>query len=243
MKLVQLNIWGGRLGRQFINFLEDEQPGIVCLQEVVDAPGDGLMSTTLDQLAKESSLEHTFFSPVFSFNLMNKKAGFGNAILSDFAFSKQDTIFTGLEHKDDFDFDDDNGNIRNLQHAVIEMDNKKINILNHHGHHINQHKNGDTETMRQCKMIADYIKTIEGPIILTGDFNLSPHSESLEQLNKVLTNLSIEYKLKTTRNQFTHKVEVCDYIFTSEGIKVNNFFVSDELMSDHGALVLDFDLK
>ncbi len=131
--------------------------------------------------------------------------------------------------------------MRNLQLADIKTPGgETIHVLNHHGHHVNQHKNGDKETMRQCRIIADEIKKLSGKVVVCGDFNLSPHSESIEQINTLLTNLSIKNKLTTTRNQLTHKSEVCDYIFVNNEIVVNTFESSEEIISDHMALIVNF---
>lgn len=183
-----------------------------------------------------------FYSPVFSFKLMNRSAGFGNAIFSKLPIKKSETIFTRKQHLENFDFDTDDYNIRNLQHIVTEHDGKTLHVLNHHGHHIHSHKKGDDETLRQMKQIGQYIDSLKGAVILTGDFNLEPSSESLGEINRRLTNLSIENKLTTTRTALTHKKEVCDYIFVNKAVKVNHFEASSELVSDHMALILDFDL-
>jgi endonuclease/exonuclease/phosphatase (EEP) superfamily protein YafD len=90
--------------------------------------------------------------------------------------------------------------------------------------------------------IADYITTLSGPVILAGDFNLAPHSESLEVINKQLRNLSVEFKLETTRTFLTSKVEVCDYIFVNGAVKVTKFLALEDIASDHKALVLEFDV-
>jgi endonuclease/exonuclease/phosphatase family metal-dependent hydrolase len=50
------------------------------------------------------------------------------------------------------------------------------------------------------------------------------------------------YKFETTRNELTHKTEVCDYVFVSDDVKVKEFYASDRLVSDHAALILDFSL-
>ncbi len=184
---------------------------------------------------------YAFMSPVFTLGMMARKADFGNCIISKYPIKNEETIFTGKQYVADFDFLNHDPNMRNLQHAVIKLPNgTDLNILNHHGHHIHQHKNGDAETMRQCSIIADNINKIEGRLILAGDFNLAPHSDSLEQINKLVKNLSIEAGLKTTRTQLTHKKEVCDYIFVSKKIKVISFDVSDEIVSDHKALIMEF---
>jgi endonuclease/exonuclease/phosphatase family metal-dependent hydrolase len=240
MRLLQLNEWGGRLENQILDLVREQSADIVCLQEAVDAPGDAALSVPTHKLQSAGNYPHAFSSPVFSFNLMNKVATFGNAILSRHPFIKTNTIFTNLSYKPDFDFDSDDYNIRNLQHAIVDVDGQQLHILNHHGHHIRQHKDGDAETLRQMKQIADYVETLDGPIILTGDFNLAPRSESLEVINALLKNLSIEHKLKTTRTFLTKKKEVCDYIFVNDAVTVANFEALEDIASDHKALLLEF---
>jgi endonuclease/exonuclease/phosphatase family metal-dependent hydrolase len=242
VKLVQLNAWGGRLEHQLTDLLIEEAADFVCLQEIISMKGKGALTIPLEKLQTELGLPKAFMSPVFSFSLMSKHASFGNAILSKLPFAVQQTIFTNLEYNNDFDIDADDNNVRNLQHVIVNIGDAQLNILNHHGHRIRQHKNGDQQTLLQIIQIADYIKLLRGPIILAGDFNLAPHSQSLEVLNASLRNLSVEHQLTTTRTQFSAKKEVCDYIFVSEGITVSNFRASDTLVSDHQALILDFEI-
>lgn len=87
-------------------------------------------------------------------------------------------------------------------------------------------------------MIVEYIKKLDGPVVLCGDFNLKPKSESLELINKILINHAKERGVITTRTPLTHKTEVCDYIFTSPDIDVKEFQVLDDIVSDHKALVV-----
>jgi endonuclease/exonuclease/phosphatase family metal-dependent hydrolase len=55
-------------------------------------------------------------------------------------------------------------------------------------------------------------------------------------------NLSAKYRIKSTFNQFNSNDVVCDYIFVNDFVKVRNFKVSNELVSDHKALILEFDI-
>ena len=242
MKLLQLNIWGGRLGPQINKLIKDENPDILCLQEVVEVSGGrARFFTTAEEFQDTIGAAYRFMSPVFKFNYMNRKASFGNCIISKFPIIKSETIFTGNEFNDKFDNLTDSSNIRNLQHVVVELEDKsKLHVLNHHGHHNHQHKDGDAETMRQISIIANEIKKIAGRIILSGDFNLNPKSESLGLINSLLRNLSIEAKLKTTRTSLTHKKEVIDYILVSKDINVESFKAIDDVVSDHMALTLVF---
>ncbi len=241
MKLLQLTAWAGKLGQQIINLIEAESPDLICLQEIIDSGDTMGFWVPLKDIAAISGYQ-VFFSPVFSFSFMRQTAKFGNAILSRWPIQKTNTIFTNSEHQENFSFEINDYNVRNLQHAIIKTPAGDINILDHHGYHVPSHKNGNAETLRQCKLIANYVDKLPDPKILTGDFNLSPSSESLKQINKVLDNLSVRYKLKTTRTPLTHKTEVCDYVFVSRGIKVREFRVSDEEVSDHMALILEFDI-
>lgn len=240
MKILQLNIWGGKLGKQIIELLNREQADIVCLQEVVELKGgDSFFVTTLAEIASATEYPYVFFSSSFSFKHMNRKALWGNAILSKTPFVTEDAFFTRGAFSDDFDTQGGDYNMRILQRVLIEIDGRQVHILNHHGHHLDEHKRGDEETVRQCKMIVDYVNKLEGNVVLAGDFNLTPDSESLEQINAVLKNHCIENKITTTRTSLTYKVEVCDYIFTSAGLTTKNFEVSDDIVSDHSALCIE----
>ena len=239
MKILQLNIWGGKLGKKIKELTIEEQPDVLCFQEVVRLPTeDTLFFSALREY--EDLGYQSFFSPVFGFSLMKQKAEFGNAILSKTPFVETNTIFTRKEYVDDFDMLNKDYNIRNLQHVVVDNNDEKINVLNHHGHHVHAHKNGDEETYRQTKMIANYVEKLDGKTVLCGDFNLAPDSESLEQINNVLNNQCIKFNVSSTRNSLTSKTEVCDYIFTSKDLNVTRFEVLDALVSDHAALVLEF---
>lgn len=240
MKILQLNIWGGKLGKQIIELVEREQPDIVCFQEGIMLPGDeNLFVSTLTEINRTLNYPHIFFTPSWSFQLFNRNAEWGNAILSRFPFTYTHAFFTHGEFVEGFDVLGGDYNMRNLQHVIVEKNGKNLHVLNHHGHHIRQHKLGDAETMRQCGMIADYVKSLDGDVVLTGDFNLAPESESLELLNAILTNHAMVSGVTTTRTPLTHKTEVCDYIFTSKGLEASNFRVLSDIASDHAALTID----
>lgn len=226
---------------QILDLLEKEKPDIVCFQEAVTLDGlNGGFFGAVEEIIEKTDLKQHYFSPVFGIQIMRRKADFGNCILTKFPIMHTETVFTRKEYVEDFDFNEDDYNIRNLQHVTLDVDGEPLHVLNHHGHHIHQHKNGDDETLRQCEMIAQYVGSLEGKVILTGDFNLAPHSESLEKINKVLNNACIEYGVQTTRTPLTKKTEVCDFIFTSPEVAVKGFEVLPDLASDHCALLLEF---
>jgi endonuclease/exonuclease/phosphatase family metal-dependent hydrolase len=242
MKLIQLNIWGGRLGDQLNDFLSSEKPDILCLQEAIDLDrGRGALFTTIGEIREVVGAEYYYMSPAFSFNFMHRKAHFGNCIISKLPIATQETMFTGREYEVDFDWTKHTQNIRNLQHVQLRLPKGELlHIFNHHGHHNYTDKNGGDETVRQCAMIADKIKATSGKKILTGDFNLVPRSASLKPINNLLRNLTAEANLSTTRTVLTKMTETCDYIFVSEDVEVKSFMPSDALVSDHMALIMEF---
>lgn len=161
MKLLQLNVWGGRLEKQIFNLIDKEKPDIICLQEAISIGGgsNGGYFLTVEEMKKEFGM-NLAYSPVHSFSFMRRKAKFGNAILSKPAIASENTVFTRFEFKDDFDFDSDDYNIRNLLHVAIDSGDQALHILTHHGHHVQSHKKGDAESLRQCQQIVDYMKKL-----------------------------------------------------------------------------------
>lgn len=243
MKLIQLNAWGGRIDNILKDFLKEETPDILCGQEIISYPrGDSLLFFTAEEINEAANTKYSAFGAAASIPYMQGHAEFGNMISSKKPIVKSEIVFTNSEYVKDFNFEDYDYNIRNFVHAVIEVNSKKLNVITHHGHHVRDHKDGTDATDRQMKFIHDYIKELNEPVILTGDFNLQPKSKSLKELNTLLVNLSVEYNLKTTRNELTSKSEVCDYIYVSNDVIVKNFYAHSRIVSDHQALVLDFEV-
>lgn len=243
MRLLQLNAWSLRIEPKIVDMVRAVSPDIINLQEVVDSEtGIGLLPRLRD-FAHTIQFRHSYLSPVLSIAYMAGKLDFGNAILSNLTLQEKYSQFTNLEYASNFTYDDDY-NIRNFQHVVAEdQDGKKFHVINHHGYHVPGHKKGNDFTLRACRQIAEYAATLQGPIIITGDFNLEPESESLQVLNESFRNLSTEYDLQTTRNSLTSKQEVCDYIFVNDQVEVQHFYASDIMASDHQGLVMDFEIK
>jgi endonuclease/exonuclease/phosphatase family metal-dependent hydrolase len=246
LKIVQVNIWQGKFGQQIIDFLQAEKPDFVCMQEVNDLPGRSGYSffATLDEIKQGAAFNHAFMSATYSSRYMERELDYGNAILSRLTPAAEETIFTNGQYIKNFDMmqSKGEGNNRNLQHMTVQLNGRSLHILNHHGYWVYGSKAGNDETLRQMKIIADVIDSLDGPIILCGDFNLSPDSQSLNLINQRLTNLSAKHGLKNTYSQFSTREAVCDHIFVNDQVKVERFEMSEVLISDHKALILDFEI-
>ena len=92
--------------------------------------------------------------------------------------------------------------------------------------------------------MIDFLKTVDGEVILCGDFNLLPDTESIKKFSDFgLRNLIYENNITSTRTSFyTKQDKFADYVFVSEGISVEEFKVLPDEVSDHSALYLDFSI-
>lgn len=244
MKIIQANVWHAKLGQQVIDFLKAEAADFACLQEVNDL--DGRAGTkrfaTLEEIKASASLPYSYMQPAYSFRFMERELHFGNAILSRHPIVSSETVFTHGEYKANFDIKHDDGNIRNLQHISVEASGQTLHILNHHGYHLHESKRGNEITMQSMQIIADVIDRLNGPVILCGDFNLVPESESIGVINRRLINLTNQYGIDNTLTELDGRNIACDYIFVNDQVHVKNFARSDALISDHYPLVLEFEL-
>lgn len=237
-------MWGGKLGKQIIDLIHKEDPDVVCFQEAMEfAGGKTFLFEDIDSIKQKTGYVYSDFRGQLGYNLMNRKAKMGLSIFSKRPIVKTDDFYTRLNFSDNFDLLDGDYNVQNLQRVTLDWNGEKLHILNHHGHHVPGHKNGDEETIRQCTMIADYIKKLDGYTVLCGDFNLLPNSNSLEIINSILDNHIKNSGTLTTRTSLTDKKEVCDYIFTSRNIVTNNLLVHDDVVSDHKAITIEINKK
>lgn len=240
MKILQLNIWGGKLGTQVTELLNREQADIVCLQEAVRFEGGrSFLFSDLASIQKDTAYTCCYFNPHLSYKLMNRTASMGLAILAKKPVITEDSFFIKNEHIDNFDTLESDYNVQSLQRVTIEQNGEPLHIVNYHGYHVREHKEGDGETFRQCHIIAEYVKKLTGSVVVCGDFNLTPSSESLKVLNEALVNHTKINDMNTTRSYLTKKAEACDYIFTSKDMDIKHFAVLDDIVSDHKALTVE----
>jgi len=253
MKIIQVNTWCGRISGSLLRLIAQEKPDIICVQEVYDTGGKTLkvfadQFNILYDIGNISGCTNIYFSPTWDFELGGNSVAFGNAILSRYPISNQKEEFTSGERHTKTPDNDGIPNTRKWQSCVIQVQDKTpITIFNYQGYLANKDR-GDEKTVQTLSSLKAAIEQAQGPVIVCGDFNLSPDTEGITFIDEAgLKNLTTDYKVKTTLSE-AHYAPMpdrgrvaCDYILTSEEIKINNFSVSEEIVSDHKALILDFD--
>ncbi len=80
---------------------------------------------------------------------------------------------------------------------------------------------------------------------MCGEFNLQPKTESIAIIGSGMRDLIKEYGVTTTRNKYYADMEkyrdyIADYVFVSPNVRVADFKVLDNEVSDHFPLFLEF---
>lgn len=241
MKLLQLNTWSCNLAPEIVKLLQREQPDIVCLQEVISTEQTGKVLQSMEEILAEVPYEHVYYSPLAQFRFMHGTACRGNAIFARYPLQDAGTFWTHGEFQSDFDYSMGWNSARGVAYATVQLPQARVQIVTTHGYHIKSHKHGDEHTLAACRQIAEYINTLDNPVVLAGDFNLVPDSDSIRVFDGQLRNLTREYGLTTTRNHLTAKTEACDYILTRD-LDAHAFAALSDVVSDHAALMLEFDV-
>ncbi len=255
MKIIQLNIEFGYRLPQILDFISAEQPDLMCCQEVLSTnktiPLSPLMDSlqSLERIKKAGGFNHHFFAPTWGAGIFGIRMEMGNAIFSKFPLQNPQIIFISKAYKTTQTVDDYNSNIRNLQICSVLLggSSKKLTIANHHGYIVPKSHLGNKGTLKFTQKLADNLRMFTGSLILCSDLNITKESPAFAPIARLgLRNLTAEHHIKTTLSE-VHRAPnkdsvACDYILCSDNIKVNRFSVSNKIVSDHRALILEFDI-
>jgi endonuclease/exonuclease/phosphatase family metal-dependent hydrolase len=245
MKLIQLNVWQGRLLNQVVKFLTEQDPDIICLQELTssDIKVPGFLETnTLQQLLQRLNVTHHSYAARWQYSLMGGTASYGLGTISRFPIIEEKVVFTAGEYNADMVYGRDVTNtMANALRTTIDMDGKTVDVYNHHGYWL-PNPNGDATSISSMANLAAWTDQSHGPVIVVGDLNVWPQSPALASLDQRFRNLTRESGAVSTLSQLGKVQLPCDYVFVNDAVRVHNFEVSEQLVSDHKALILDFEL-
>ncbi|MBI4087705.1 MAG: endonuclease/exonuclease/phosphatase family protein [Candidatus Liptonbacteria bacterium] len=257
MKLISLNILGGKIFEPLMAFVKSVAPDtdIFCFQEVFRSSGGpveshGTRTNILADLVFALEGFQCYFCPVQKGvdleNFVDFEIETGQAI-----FAKKSLNVGGAGEI--FVYRDRNGaeNIQTIPAAInyvqIEDRNKKPTICNFHGLAFPGDKLDTPERLRQSEKIQEFLDGMDGQKILCGDFNLMPDTESIKMIDAKMKNLISIFNIERTRSRlspFYGKEDFqpfADYTFASPDIKIKSFQVPDLEVSDHLPMILEFD--
>ena len=254
MKFISLNIWDARVFEPLMDFFgHNQEIDIFCLQEVFNGNEIGFfrdrkrINGFLEIQNKLPNHQGYFVNTELLDDIPERgiKVPYGLAI-----FMKKDIKV--LSHHHDIIFGDAHRSLdhdakthkRVIQTVCINENNRPIAISNVHGLWNGQGKTDTPDRIEQSNKIKTHIKKFNYPIILAGDFNLLPDTQSLGIIREGMRDLIKEYNITSTRSKLYNKHEkpvlYADYIFTSSEIEINDFNILSDVVSDHLPLLLDF---
>lgn len=245
MKLICLNAWGGRAGKEKLLdfFKQHEDADIFCLQEIWNGGHD--------QVSKWGDVVPSLFTDIggilrghTAFFRPHWRDWYGLAIFisKNIKVREEGDIFVFKDNS--YAFAEEMANhARNLQYLTIETENGLRTIINFHGLWNGKGKGDTDERLLQSDNIVKFLDKISHPHILCGDFNLLPETQSLRKLENLgMRNLIKEFNINSTRSDYYKKpVRFADYALVSRDITVNDFKVLPDEVSDHLALFMDFE--
>ena len=212
MRLISLNCWGGKKSDLIENFF----------------------------LQHRDTTDFFCFQEVFGFQEKLE------TLLPDFhvwhataemgGYPRHNAIFIRKEHNTEYS---DLGD--GLQHVLVTAP-QHISILNFHALWLDGNKVDNPEILEQTNRIADILQRTSPPLILAGDFNLWPETESIAIIERAkMRNLIKDYSVSSTRpKDFPFPNPFADYIFTSPEIAIQSFQAMPDEVSDHLPLALEF---
>lgn len=261
MKLINLNIWTGKIYDELIKFISEQKSStdIFCFQEVSSFKENKLIhETRTDMLTVLSNLLPEFychFEYIGSGYDLKGKVDFplriGQATFVRKTIKKIDegSVFVyRSQGQMGPPYPDGRGDFpRNFLFDELETDGKRFLILNLHGFWEPAVKYDTPQRFQQSEMILDFIAKRNFPTVLAGDFNLSINTQSILMLENKLSNLVKDFKLITTRSSLYNPYyrihdEFADYVFVSSDITVNDFKALPAQVSDHLPLYLKFEV-
>jgi len=198
-------------------------PDVVALQEVENTTRSGKPAFQADEIARCLNM-HSHFFPL----IKNNAGTYGIALLSRYPVG---TVQTRLLPK--------NPTTEPRGALVVSTDfyGKKLTIINTHLSFFPR------ERHRQCRFIVDAITNrIDSPLILCGDFNMTPRSRSYTLLTRRLAD-GWQSRHPEESNRTWMGLSCLDYIFVSGVLAVRTIQVPKDtftrMVSDHRPVIAD----
>jgi endonuclease/exonuclease/phosphatase family metal-dependent hydrolase len=225
MKIVFLNVWSGKMREVLVDYIKQQarDTDIFCFQEATEE----MKHLTRDVLSNYTELsDFKFFSDEDNFpqSLFIRK----DIEVLSFGTLMADQLDCGL-----------------AVYAEIKVEKGSMYICNVHGKAQPGNKLDDAGRLKQSQSIIDFFKDKYDSIIIGGDFNVSPKTQSIEMFKQHgYRDLIKEFAIDTTRNHLAWdrhptKMYYSDYVFLSGVVTLKRFTVTKNEVSDHLPMLLE----
>jgi endonuclease/exonuclease/phosphatase family metal-dependent hydrolase/thiol-disulfide isomerase/thioredoxin len=260
LRIITLNIWGGRQLDDLIQFFRAHGPhtDVFCLQEVLDTqtifPMSGgerakqgcVYSAIRNALPDFDSAfaRHENYADRVALAMFVRRSLGAGAIHSQLVYDKpQAAAYHGMDISKYFRL--------NLQTVCVPALGVGDGVLvaNFHGLWHPRGKTDIPERLEISHAVRCAVAHHTGPLVICGDFNLLPETKALAVLAQGLSNPLVECGITCTRTHLYRSFTdpsaslYADYILLSPELRVTMFEVLDDVVSDHAALKCELDFK
>lgn len=264
MKIMCLNGWGGKLHKNLVSYIQTTAPDILCLQEVVHSPTsekDWLTYRDGDHVLPQRA---NFFRDVS--NALPDHVAIFCAAAQGVLWDKDQSVpsqwglatfvhrslpiigqVQGFVHKEYSPVGYGNHPRSRSAHGVRVYDyiaNRTVTVTHMHGLRDLKGKMDTPERAAQARKLRDLSRQVseaEDAVVVCGDFNVEPESETLAILADAgLKELVTGFGFQSTRNkQYEKPGRFADYMLVNHEKIVKSFdVVYEPEVSDHCPLVL-----
>jgi endonuclease/exonuclease/phosphatase family metal-dependent hydrolase len=259
LRIVSLNLWGGLAVDPLLDFIRQQEAhaDLFCFQEALAAPEllpleCGFHTTLYQEIGEALPAFDGAFDPVVSWPEPTEdgrqlQVPFGLA-----TFARRTLPISArraariIDHQDTLDAVPGlHGIVRRLQLTELRTPAGSLLVANYHGIARPGTKLDSDERLEQSRAIRRVLDAHDGPVVLVGDFNLLPDTESVRLLEQGLRNLVIERAIPSTRSRLNpyfgtpREQPHANYAFITPELQVVDFAVPDIQVSDHLPLILD----
>lgn len=256
VKLITLNTWGGRAMHPLMHFFRQRAPetDVFCLQEVFDAdqaaleerhPDEHVRGDLLAKLRAELKDFDGFFARFNDNPLRQSLAIFVRktvkirAVGDNVVYIPKKPRETGSRVL----------SARKLQYVILEINGYPCLVSNFHGLWNGGPKTDTPERIAQSNNVKTFLDSHHCVKVLCGDFNLLPETQSVRILEQGMCNLVRENSVQGTRTVLyrhydnPNEPNFADYVFVSPEVRVRDFEVLPDIVSDHSPLYLEFGIS
>lgn len=259
MKLISLNIWGGRAYEPLLAWIKEQaqDTDIFCFQEAFESSSDieisnGTHVHILEDLKKLLPNYEVIYAPSqdgidtegpVDFNLSIGPATF---VKKPHKIITSQVVFT-YGQKNSTNPEDYTTMPSNVLYTKIQSASGQYYIYNFHGIAYPGDKLDTAKRLEQSRNLVNMLAKEDKKKILCGDFNLMPNTESIRMIEETMENLITKFNIPKTRSKISKyygtpdEQKYADFTFVSSDIKVAGFEVPDVPISDHLPMVLHFE--
>ncbi|HMR19737.1 MAG TPA: endonuclease/exonuclease/phosphatase family protein, partial [Sphingobacterium sp.] len=177
-KVMTYNLWASRPGnlkeqnmKDMAEVIKRADPDLVALQEVDKFTRRNPMDVT-KELSERTGMQYYFYAKAMDHN----GGEYGDAILSKLPLKGTKAYVMGTTTELP-------GEPRSVAQVTVEKEGKEIYFISTHLDHLA----AETNRIKQAKDLVDILKTLDKPVILGGDLNAQPQSETITILRTHLT--------------------------------------------------------